>query len=147
MYRLTKEQHSAKGTTRTFRYALVRRCQAKLNTLLGTFFLCHFGEFSNCHTGCWCLGLFPPSCFIHSDNTFCICFFLLRLIVFDAVSPLGLRDSFSAKLPHLLANGIFLGKTSYKYVQQRKEWTKQNSLRLLRLPLQYIASITSHKRS
>ena len=43
----------------------------------------------------------PPSSFIHSDNTFCICFFLLRLIVFDAVSPLGLRDSFSAKLSRI----------------------------------------------
>ena len=32
MYRLTKEKRSVKGMTKTFRYALVKKCWAKLIT-------------------------------------------------------------------------------------------------------------------
>lgn len=49
--------------TITFRHALVRRCQAKLNTLLGTFFLCH--EKSILHIR---LALLPLAHFVKQKN-------------------------------------------------------------------------------
>ena len=51
---------------------------------------------------CWyLLGLFPPSFFIPSVIPCYTIFFLLKPEVFDSVSSLGFRDSFSAKLSRI----------------------------------------------
>ena len=51
---------------------------------------------------CWyLLGLFPPGFFIPAVIPCYTIFFLLKPEVFDSVSSLGFRDSFSAKLSRI----------------------------------------------